>query len=122
MNIYNDEYTGPRFSYGLRNRPLSLGAQPKGWIIDSLRPGDGTRDTRHGIVDYPHELTENEVSAYELVPMHKDDDHEHTQELLRRASSLLDAMLNMPEMSPETKNAWKQSASDLRREIQELKS
>jgi len=66
QTLFDDTYTGPRWTYGLRNRPLSIGAQPRGWIIDSLKgEGDGGR-FRFGTIDYPRELTPEEVSGYEL--------------------------------------------------------
>ncbi|MEI6870889.1 MAG: LPD5 domain-containing protein [Verrucomicrobiota bacterium] len=64
--LFDKEYTGPRHTYGLRNRPLATGAQPKGWIIDSLREHP---DFRHGTVQYPRELTKDELYSYEMEPV-----------------------------------------------------
>ena len=48
--LYDDEFTGPRYRYGLHSRPLSPGAVPKGFIVHSDRASD---DFRHGTLDYP---------------------------------------------------------------------
>lgn len=72
--------TGQLYWYGLRNRPLSLGAQPKGSVA-YVEPGDvqtdprtadmvkaaGENSARHGAVAYDHELTPKEVANYELT-------------------------------------------------------
>jgi len=63
-SIFDDEYTGPRYRYGLQYRPLSLGAVPEGWIIWSDRESD---DFRHGTLDYPVKLPEGTANNYELV-------------------------------------------------------
>ena len=69
QTLFDDTYTGPRWTYGLRNRPLSIGAQPLGWIIYSLK-GEGGR-FRFGTIDYPRELTPEEVSDYDLAVVPK---------------------------------------------------
>lgn len=62
--IYNDEYTGPRYRYGLYYRPLSTGTVPRGFIINSDREHSVFR---HGTIDYPKQLTEQQISDYELT-------------------------------------------------------
>lgn len=71
---------GQLYWYGLRNRPLSLGAQPKGHVA-YVAPEDvqtdprtadmvkaaGENSARHGAVAYDHELTPKEVANYELT-------------------------------------------------------
>lgn len=61
--IYDDEYTGKRYTYGLRLRPLVYSHVPAGWIVYSNRAHP---DYLFGTVDYPRPLTENEIAAYEL--------------------------------------------------------
>lgn len=61
--VFDKDYTGPRFTYGMRYRPLGLGAQPKGWIVDSLRDSP---NFRHGTIQYPRELTADELRSFEL--------------------------------------------------------
>jgi hypothetical protein len=61
--LYDDTYTGPRFTYALINRPLAYGAQPKDFIVFSLRDHP---KYRHGTIQYPRELTDEECRAYEL--------------------------------------------------------
>ena len=62
---YDDTaYTGPRFRYGLQYRPKAPGAVPKGFILDSDRLSS---DYRYGTIDYPTELSREQVSDYELI-------------------------------------------------------
>lgn len=62
--IFDDEYNGPRWTYGLVYRPLTRFAVPDGWIIGSNRDHSAYR---HGTVDYPQQLPEHDLKAYELV-------------------------------------------------------
>ena len=62
--VFSDTYTGPRFTYGLRYRPMQIGAQPKGYIIQS--GGPATERYRHGTIQYPFELTPDQLRAYEM--------------------------------------------------------
>jgi len=64
--VFDSDYTGPRFTYGMKYRPLSIGAQPKGYIIDSYRDSD---EFRHGKIQYPRQLTKEEVYDFELTPV-----------------------------------------------------
>lgn len=66
--IFDDEYTGPRYTYGLRNRPAGYAQVPPGWIIESNR-----KDPRFnfGTIDYPTELTPEQVYSFELTPVKK---------------------------------------------------
>jgi hypothetical protein len=63
--VYSDTYTGPRYTYGLRYRPMQIGAQPKGFIIGSVVPGPLGRHT-FGTVQYPFELTPEQCRSYEI--------------------------------------------------------
>jgi hypothetical protein len=70
---YGPSWVGPRYRYGYRNRPFAYAHQPDGFLggpgaIDS-NFRDPVAGIRHGWIDYPFELTEREVDAYELVPM-----------------------------------------------------
>lgn len=69
--IFDNEYTGPRWTYGLTYRPISIGAIPKGWIIDSQK--DHPDFPTFGVVDYPRQLTEKEVCSYELKEIELDE-------------------------------------------------
>ena len=64
--IFDDEYTGPRFRYGLTFRPPMVGGIPEGYIINSDRKH---YDFAFGTLDWPRQLTEHEVSAFELTPI-----------------------------------------------------
>lgn len=69
--LFSDSYTGPRWTYGFRNRPLSIGTAPKGFIIGSEGPAQGR--ARHGTIQYPRELTKEEVYDFELEVMEAKD-------------------------------------------------
>jgi hypothetical protein len=64
--LFNDTYTGHRWKYGLTYRPLGFAQVPEGWVIKSDLP-----DVRftYGTVDYPRELTQDEVDGYQLTPV-----------------------------------------------------
>jgi hypothetical protein len=63
--LFDDEYDGPRFTYGLQNRPLDSFHVPDGWIIGSDRQSD---TFTHGTVQYPRALSLDEMEAFELSP------------------------------------------------------
>jgi len=73
--IYDEDYTGPRWRYGLRNRPLSIATAPKGWIIrvKKWEPGVKEDGFLFGTVDYPRPLTEDEMYSFELTFVSKQD-------------------------------------------------
>ena len=62
--VFTEDYTGPRWTYGLRNRPMGIGAQPKGFIIGSDGPPAGR--ARNGTIQYPRELTKDELYSFEM--------------------------------------------------------
>ncbi len=71
--IYDDTYTGRRFRYGYIFRPCGIGCQPKGFIVGSYVPALRIEDlVRHGSIEYPRQLTEDEVRSFELVPLQAD--------------------------------------------------
>lgn len=59
----DEEYEGPRWTYGLKFRPMMMGAQPKGHVIGSERDHP---DWRYGTVQYPRALTDEEMYNFEL--------------------------------------------------------
>ena len=61
--VIDEEYEGPRWTYGLKFRPMMMGAQPKGFIIGSEREH---ADWRYGTVQYPRELTAAEMYSFEM--------------------------------------------------------
>ena len=63
-HLFDDTYTGPRWTYGLTYRPLSMASVPKGAIIHSDRAHPAYR---HGTVDFPRQLTDEEIAGYELA-------------------------------------------------------
>jgi hypothetical protein len=62
--IFDDEYTGPRYRYGLQNRPIGGANIPAGWIIWS---GRASTEFRHGTLDYPAKLPEGTADNFELI-------------------------------------------------------
>lgn len=62
--LYDDTYTGKRFIYGLNYRPLAQYQVPDGWIIWSNRDHE---DFTFGTVDYPTELTAEQIESFELT-------------------------------------------------------
>jgi hypothetical protein len=63
--IFHEDYHGPRWTYGLVHRPFGIAAQPKGHIVGSLN--EQHPDYRYGTIDYPFELSGEEIYSYELV-------------------------------------------------------
>lgn len=61
--LFDTDYKGPRFSYGCWYRPPGYAQIPDGWIVGSDRPHP---DYPHGTIDYPRELTSEEVERYQL--------------------------------------------------------
>ena len=68
-HVFDEDYTGPRWVYGMRNRPPMLGAIPRGFIIGSHRTGIElvSAGHRHGTIAYPVMLSDHDVDAYELT-------------------------------------------------------
>lgn len=64
--LWDDEYTGPRYTYGLPYRPLVPYGAPAGWILKSDRPHP---DFPFGTVAYPSPLTAGQMQGAELVPL-----------------------------------------------------
>jgi len=62
--VFDDEWTGERFTYGLQFRPLGISQVPDGWIIQSNRADPRFK---FGTVQYPRRLTEREVANFQLV-------------------------------------------------------
>ncbi|HEV8639416.1 MAG TPA: hypothetical protein VG370_34845 [Chloroflexota bacterium] len=62
--LFDDTYDGPRWRYAPLSRPVRTGAVPSGWIVGSVRPAHPAFP--FGVVDFPRELTPDEVAGYEL--------------------------------------------------------
>lgn len=63
--LFDNEYAGPRFTYGMIFRPASIGTVPVGRIIESNKSSPDF--PVFGTIDYPCELTEEELYQFELV-------------------------------------------------------
>jgi len=67
------------FTYGLRARPPSIGAVPRGFdtwtekenVSEQIKENWDKSHYRHGILTYSKALTPSEVSSYELVDMNQ---------------------------------------------------
>lgn len=64
MNLWSKDYHGPRWTYGLRRRPMQIGAQPRDWILHS--DGPATERYRYGTIQYGRKLTDEELRVYEM--------------------------------------------------------
>jgi GNAT superfamily N-acetyltransferase len=65
------------FKYGLPLRPAGVGSVPTGYTrYDEMGSyddsGERDRSTRHGVVIYPNELSDEEIKRFELVPIHNE--------------------------------------------------
>lgn len=63
--IFDDEYIGQRFTYGVTLRPVARFNIPDGWIIDSQKQHPDFK--RFGTIDYPERLPEDVANHYDLV-------------------------------------------------------
>ena len=63
-HLFDYEYKGPRYRYGLRNRPVAQCHLPRGWIIFSDKSHPNFRN--FGTIDFPRELTKEEMDAWEI--------------------------------------------------------
>lgn len=67
---FSDQYTGPRWKYGYINRPFAMAHQPRGFILMTYNPDErveiGGKRSRHGTIEYPFQLTDDEVYGFEL--------------------------------------------------------
>jgi len=64
LPLFDDTYSGERWTYGVQYRPITGGGVPQGWIIFSDRPHP---DFKFGTVDYPAPLTEHQARQADLV-------------------------------------------------------
>lgn len=64
--FFNNDYTGPRWTYALLYRPLSGCHAPQGWIIFSDRKHP---EYLFGTVDFPFPLTNEWIEGYQLKAM-----------------------------------------------------
>jgi len=66
--VWDDEFQGKRWRYGLTYRPVGYGNVPKGYIIHSNRAHP---DFQHGTIDYPFPLPERqaELAGLTAVPL-----------------------------------------------------
>ncbi len=71
--LWSDEYTGPRWRYGLTLRSPIFGGAPGGWLIGSWRKNETMCATSEasllfafGTIDYPFEVPAFEVAQFSL--------------------------------------------------------
>jgi hypothetical protein len=67
--VFTEDWTGPRFRYGYRNRPFAMSHQTRGHIIGAVDVAfrNPVAGVRHGCVDYSFQLSDDEVYSFELV-------------------------------------------------------
>jgi defence-against-restriction DarA-like protein len=70
--IFTEDYTGPRWTYGMTHRPPAIGCQPDGRIIGADRRDDPR--ALFGTIQYARELTVKEIEGYELLPLGRSED------------------------------------------------
>lgn len=114
------EHGSKLYWYGLRARPLSIGAQPKGSAayidpknaqsdprIAELVKAQGPESVRHGAVAYDRELTPQEVASYELVDFGR---LAAAWNESRRAAALVDfkaTVKNLLDTDEDPRDIWK---------------
>ena len=64
MDLFDETYSGPRWTYGLTYRPLGYSNVPPGWIIGSDRKHS---QFRYGTVDYPYLLADGLAHSFDLT-------------------------------------------------------
>lgn len=67
--IYHEDYTGPRWTYGLTLRPAARFNIPDGFIIGSQQTHPSFKS--FGTIDYTEQLTPEQVSHYDMVLVSK---------------------------------------------------
>ncbi len=67
--LFDEDYTGQRWTYGLTYRPAGYAQVPDGYIIHSDKPN---KAFRYGTLDYGRKLTDREVKGFELTLIKKD--------------------------------------------------
>lgn len=84
MILDSATYTGPRYTYGFRNRPPGYAHNPK----DFIHGTEATHsDYRHGTLDFPRPLGED-AYRYELTLVKVTLDEDHWQEFKDKAAQI----------------------------------
>ena len=68
IHIFDDEYTGPRWTYGVTLRPAIRFAIPEHYICDSQREHP---NFKYGTVDYPEPLSRWQLDHYDMIFVRK---------------------------------------------------
>ena len=66
--LFDDTYTGPRWTYAPLHRPAVSAHLPPGWIIWSDRPHP---KYTFGTIDFPAPLDQHMIDAYQLAHVTK---------------------------------------------------
>lgn len=70
--FYDEEYDGPRYYYGCK-RPIGVGNYPSAGLVIQTPPPVYAPYKPYGIIlTYARPLSDQEIAAYELVPVDKD--------------------------------------------------
>ncbi|OLP04576.1 hypothetical protein [Rhodoferax antarcticus] len=63
-----------KFRYGLASRPAGIGAVPRGpFELEGPLIGSGQKFSRHGVLVFDHELSDQDIYGFELVPIADND-------------------------------------------------
>ena len=65
--IFDDEYSGPRWRYGLSLRPVSAGGVPRGFVVFSDHPD--ARFPTFGTIDFPFPIDPDVIVQMDLTPV-----------------------------------------------------
>jgi hypothetical protein len=65
--VYDNEFTGPRFKYGLTNGMYSISTVPKGEIQNTYKPDDTSNGATYGTIEYPYALSEEQLTNFRLI-------------------------------------------------------
>lgn len=70
MAIYDEGYSGLRYTYGCRSRPPMIAAVPNGRIVGADNPEHPS--FAFGTISYPAPLSQKDIDGYELTPLRAD--------------------------------------------------
>lgn len=94
---YGEEYTGPRYKYGFQNRPYSFATAPKGSIIGTYNENDKPENlkgkARYGTIEYPFQLTTDEIYSYELLDLSGADESNESEEFAKAQDGFKDELV-----------------------------
>lgn len=86
--IFDDDYVGPCWTYGLTYRPHTWDGVPKGWIVFSDRKHP---EYPFGTIDYPFALTDEQIARADITLVDwSDNDNGERQYMIEAAKAEYD--------------------------------